>query len=477
MSRSLWIVITILVLVSACAPVGTATPVSPIQNITNTPTATPTSTRTLIPIVTSTTSVTPLPTIPTFTPTFDVSTIVTVTPAPKAECPAITSKENQDLSFLDVIEEPWDVSERTKVYNKKQDDLANFLSKNDLSFFISYLDSISKRNGVNSRKIYSLQDVTNDGVPELIYLSAIFGCDQGTYKILLQFDPYIGGGVPFFEQIHDGNHNGVPEIIVNIYTGNHGGRWYDVYEWTGDSFDKILDSFIINADGGWKFQDLNSDGVQELIVTEGVNIWPPPLDIQLRNKNIYYTWNGQKYVKYNYDFDKPLYRFQALQDADRYTIVGKHNKALSLYNDAIIDTYLEWWSISRQAFYRKNLFTIGTPVVEPTPSPDLTEYPRLAAYAYYRIMLLHFIQNQETEATTTYNTLQQKFGNDSYGRPYVEMASAFWDAYQSTHTMYDGCAAAIDYAVKHPEILIPLGSDYHGSQSHTYVADDVCPFR
>ncbi len=91
----------------------------------------------------------------------------------------------------------------------------------------------------------------------------------------------------------------------------------------------------------------------------------------------------------------------------------------------------------------------------------------LAAYAYYRIMLLHLVQNQEAEATTTYNTLQEKFGNDPYARPYMEMASAFWEAYQSTHKMYDGCAAAIQYAVEHPDILIPLGSDYHGcAKSH-----------
>jgi hypothetical protein len=43
--------------------------------------------------------------------------------------------------------------------------------------------------------------------------------------------------------------------------------------------------------------------------------------------------------------------------------------------------------------------------------------------------------------------------------------------------MYDGCAAAIQYAVEHPEILIPLGSDYHGWQSHIYEPADVCPFR
>jgi hypothetical protein len=45
-----------------------------------------------------------------------------------------------------------------------------------------------------------------------------------------------------------------------------------------------------------------------------------------------------------------------------------------------------------------------------------------------------------------------------------------------THEMHNGCAAAIQYAAEHPEILIPLGSDYHGAQSHIYVLADVCPF-
>jgi hypothetical protein len=92
-------------------------------------------------------------------------------------------------------------------------------------------------------------------------------------------------------------------------------------------------------------------------------------------------------------------------------------------------------------------------------------------------MLLHLVQGQDSEASTTYTTLGQTFGSDPYAHSYVEMATAFWDAYQSSHKMYDGCAAAIQYAAEHPEILTPLGSDYHGSQSHTYVPADVCPFR
>jgi hypothetical protein len=92
-------------------------------------------------------------------------------------------------------------------------------------------------------------------------------------------------------------------------------------------------------------------------------------------------------------------------------------------------------------------------------------------------MLIHLVQGNEKVAETTYKTLQEKFGSDQSAEPYLDMATAFWRAYQSTHKMYDGCASAIQYAAEHPEILIPLGSDYHGSQSHIYVPADVCPFR
>lgn len=107
----------------------------------------------------------------------------------------------------------------------------------------------------------------------------------------------------------------------------------------------------------------------------------------------------------------------------------------------------------------------------------LDEYPKLAASAYYRIMLLHLIQNHQFDATTVYNTLQQIFSNDPYDHPCVKMAAAFWNVFQSTDKMYMGCAAAIQYAVEHPEMLTPLGSNDHGAQSHIYTPADVCPFR
>jgi hypothetical protein len=57
------------------------------------------------------------------------------------------------------------------------------------------------------------------------------------------------------------------------------------------------------------------------------------------------------------------------------------------------------------------------------------------------------------------------------------MAIDFMNAYQASHNMTNACGAAIQFAAEHPKILIPLGSDYHGRQSHEYKPEDVCPFR
>jgi len=200
----------------------------------------------------------------------------------------------------------------------------------------------------------------------------------------------------------------------------------------------------------------------------------------LRNQITTLSWNGQNFVDLTPGNDSPSqYRFQSVQDADEQVRNGNYAAALSFYQAAIFDDRLEWWSPERREYEINSHMAQfdALPTIYPTPSPDITEYPRLAAYAYYRIMLLHIVQGHESDAGTVYKTLGQKFSNDLYGRPYYEMATAFWNAYQSTHKMYDGCAAAIQYAVEHPAILIPLGSEYHGGYSHTYVPADVCPFR
>jgi len=435
---------------TACGQSTSAPQVTPTPFIeqTSTPTFLPTSTQTSIPSATPTATITPLPTIPTFTPTFDALTIATVTPAPKAECPKQSPNEvSQSLA------EELKSTEPPKLIDVTNDAQVEILITGET------------KDGVGAGSLY------------------IYGCQTGTYTLLHKISA-LESPSPQLATIQDLNKNGIPEIVTAIRTcGGFGSCWViSILEWDGKTFQNLVDSQINDDRAPWldklDFADTDNYGTIEIVVNKGLPSHPDSLsDGPWRKYTEIYSWNGKAYVRSSRNLTPPQFRFQTIQDADIETVQQNYNAALSLYQDAIFNDKLDWWSGDRHIYYRNNFWISENSTAEPTPFPDSTEYSCLAAYAYYRIILLHLVQNQESEATTIYNTLQEKFGNDPYARPYVEMATAFWEAYQSTHKMYDGCAAAIQYAAERPEILTPLGSDYHGSQSHTYVPADVCPFR
>lgn len=327
--------------------------------------------------------------------------------------------------------------------------------------------------------------MTGDQVPEFIFVEInyfgkpiVFSCQNGRFEQLF----VLSGDFDFWDytfEIDDLVKDGIPEVIV---TGTGGVSFPQskiyMYEWDGQTF-QILGTIGILALRKTEIRDLDGDGTKEVMFS-GDN--PGCLSCgnfrPQRQRTITLGWNGKEFIEKSNEFPPPEYRFQAIQDADTAVHSGKFDKAFSFFTEVVSNENLEWWSPERfeyeqDASYR---WMAGyTPV--PKPPEDATEYPRLASYAYYRILLLHVVQGQEAKAASTYQTLQETFGNNLYAAPYVEMASAFWESYQSAHKMYDGCAAAIQYAVEHPEILLPLGSDYHGWQSYIYEPADVCPFR
>lgn len=464
---------------------GTATPVFLPQDVTATPSPILTTTNTSLPTLTPTASIIPLPTIPTFTPTFDASTIVTVTPAPKAECPT------EDLSVV------------AKFATPNSDGSYEIYRASDI---LDYLNSGGTSAQLSDSGIVEIIDLTNDGVNEVVYEGllrfgvSILGCKDGKYQDFLDF----GGdsGVNLIK-LPDLNKNGTPEIMLSDVV-HYGYVDIFIFEWNGDQFRSLInmgkysstdDTVVDWVSATWisdtahhKLKDINGDGLKDIVVVYDVHqraqgvIGGFDIAVQrpLRDQTIILSWNGRNFVNIKQGTNDPTqYRFQAIQDGDEQVRYGNYTAALSLYQAAIFDDRLEWWSPERREY---ELFVLGsqyepTPTVYPTPIPDASEYPRLAAYAYYRTMLLHIVQGHESDAGTVHKTLQQKFSSDPYAQSYIEMANAFWNTYQSTHKIYDGCAAAIQYAVEHPEILIPLGSDYHGGYSHTYVPTDVCPFR
>lgn len=476
--RSALVLLVILGLLAGCVPVTsiptteTATAAAPI---TATHIAIPTRPETAIPMSPFPSS-TPQPWTPTVTPTFDPSTIVTVTPAQAAVCPKVNPL------FL-----PGFPSPKYDDYNTLEHAVENVLTYLNQG---GSIDNAAVRFGGGS-KWFKKVDLTGDSVPDVAIISPTpFGtiyfltCQNGKYIEFSQNDDSNAEviGINRIDQITDLNKNGISETIVTS-TGCSGSGCLgiSVFEWNGEKFVDLAPKVGTLGPHGFSFKDTNNDGLKE-IVLKGDSPGSCCIGMMMpwRYKNTIYSWSGKIFTETYVYFDSPQYRFQAIQDAD-HEIQYKHfDKALDLYQDAIFSDKLEWWSRERRD-YEVNLFYNSYKQPNPTPSvypaEDVTEYPRLAAYAYFRIVLLHILQGHETDAGTVYQTLQQRFPEGNPGFPYAEMASAFWNEYQASHDMTAACGMAVEYAAAHPDILIPLGSDYHGMQSHTYQPEDVCPFR
>jgi tetratricopeptide (TPR) repeat protein len=204
-----------------------------------------------------------------------------------------------------------------------------------------------------------------------------------------------------------------------------------------------------------------------------------PFELPWRNERTYYKWDGESYILWHREFAQPEYRFQSIQDGDLALNQQEYDKAIGFYQQAIFNNELKGYSPAIQENLRANHLLdpfSNQPTPEPV-APDPTEYSKLAAYAYYRMVILQIKLGEMDAAQIQYATLQEKFPTGQAGYPYAEMASAFWETYQSSQNMTNACGTAIQYAAEHPGILTVLGSDYHGWQSHKYVPADVCPFR
>ncbi len=454
-----------ILILTACAPATAESTLLPSPS--QTPTVVPATFTPSLTQIPPTETITPLPTIP----TFDARTIVTVTPAAKAEC----SNVNPNLTNYQF---------KFGLYPNG----SNYVDNATIDSIMEFLNSggqienlIKILNGIQSKFTY--QDITNDKTSDLILVSGslfqsldIIYCHNGQYIHFPNEGDAVGelfGDEVQFD-VQDLNRNNIQDVFSISKTPT--GLIAKIWEWNGQGImdltpndDLMEGTTITNAE----LRDLDNDGIFEFIL-KGLPARSQDYPGQpLRSRTDIYYWNGKIYSPI-ITFSSPQYRFQAVQDGDIQAFQGNYYEAIKLYQDAIDSDRLDWWSKERFEQNREAAINFTTP---PALTPDKTEYPRLASYAYYRLMLLYFVQGYASDAGTVYKTLQQKFGNDQYGRPYFEMAMAFWESYQSTHKMYDGCAAAIEYAAEHPEILTPLGSDYHGSQSHIYVPADVCPFR
>jgi hypothetical protein len=231
--------------------------------------------------------------------------------------------------------------------------------------------------------------------------------------------------------------------------------------------------------------DTDGNGTLELVLKQDIPILSEySMFLPWRKEERTCMWDGGAFVLTHVELSPPEYRFQAVQDGDRASLAGEYDKALELYQQAIFSDKLDWWTFERRVHeigvYGQEFVIKPTPI--PSLLPDPLEYPNLAAYARFRILLLHLLRGYLPEAQTVYATLQEKFPAGQPGHAYAELAAAFWDEYQASQSMGLACGKAIEYATAHPvEILAYLGNSdysetYFGQQSLDYQPEDVCPF-
>jgi hypothetical protein len=390
----------------------------------------------------------------------------------------------------------------------------------DLNSGASYDQLISAVPAGSDNPIYFedplVQDLTGDGVNELAVRSLadtfIFGCLDGEYRLL--HDEASSGSAPSLLFTSDMNLDGIPDLVFAGQVTSGPMTVVNIVEWDGSSFVPLIQAChgdnarktsalarqlywyqtnwlprepgqcfpypYVDGVAEVQLRDLDGNGTQELVITDH---GPSSFDSLYnfgpwRGKTTVFEWDGFHFLYSSLTIDRPDYRFQALQDADREFLLGNYDQALSLYQDVVFSDKLEWWTPERIRYPidAREAEAFNTPAPA-TPQPDPSEYKALAAYARYRIVLNHIARGWTTPAQTVLEGLHSAFSGDVIGAPYVQAADLLWTSFQESQDLASACGHVVEYFDQHPELLEPLGNSSHGQQSHVYAPEDTCPVR
>jgi tetratricopeptide (TPR) repeat protein len=354
------------------------------------------------------------------------------------------------------------------------------------------------------------QDLTNDGVPELLVEEGdllIYTCRDRTYALAADLPTY-GGSSPFVLATMDMNRDGMPEVVVS--RGEDGvvdvAFDYQILEWDGQAFlnlvappdsenpyresSRTTDGWIA-IEGGWftndtpwkpqwTIHDTDNNGTLELVLQGGISAnWEAEMHGPYRVLTTVYAWNGSHFVLRSANYTAPQYRIQAVQDADYDTLMGQYDQAQALYQQVISSHQLDWWSQAREDYELAKAEAGHTGGPPPTlPAPDPNEPDNLAAYAWYRLMLLQVLRGRLSDAQAAFDTLQARYPAGHQGEEYAALGATFWSEYQASRDVARACKAAVAYTDLHADsILYYIGGRHLPWQSHFYESKDVCPFQ
>jgi hypothetical protein len=426
-------------------------------------------------------------------PKIELNQLLTATHLPAASCPQSQGIPESTPVF--------------STYGITTDDIPNPATAEEvLSFLNTYgpiplvgKNAVPSDNllAMDSGAVTAFQDFTNDKIPEIVITQhgwmRIYSCRDGLYQVIFELGPDGHSLPPKIEAIHDLNRNGIPEIYLQIASATQAARELSGMEWDGEKFQRILlypdgQDYVWVEPGYFTFQDMDHDGLQEVVAIWEIPVWSDYVQgLPWRIAKEVFKWNGKVFLFYQEILDPPVFRFQAVEDGDRASLVGDYEKALDLYQQAIFSDKLEWYSQARRETMQQQWQSryAETPLPSPTiPAPDPMEFDNLAAYAGYRILLIHVKHGYLSDAQVVYDDLQKKYSGSKNGSYYAEMAAEFWSEYSATRDMTKGCAKALEFARLHwPGVTYYLGNtkggyiDF-GDQGLDYEKDGnmLCPF-
>jgi hypothetical protein len=326
----------------------------------------------------------------------------------------------------------------------------------------------------NAGSVVSGQDLTGDGVPEVVVAVQapldqfpdavtgppgdlyIFGCASGAYELLFGDYSTPDRVTPDIVTVEDLNQNGRADLAYSTHYCGASTCSYDLHvlEWNPASsvFSEILPD--VSGVPSATFTIKNDDGGTSEIVVENGGYGSVGAGPQRFFEDTY-AWNGTIFALSESAVTTPSeewFPIHYIQDADKQLEAGFPPIAITLYQQ-LID------------------------LPDPQVFIDDDEIPALEAYARFRLVVAFVLNGNIPEAGSMYDSLFAEYDADpdKPGADFAAMADVFWQTYNDGQSVASACSATVDYAEANPTSFEVLNS--FGYANRVYEAQDMCPFE
>ncbi len=284
----------------------------------------------------------------------------------------------------------------------------------------------------------------------------LFNCvAEGEGYRLVQIElPAPDFGAPRIVHVQDINADGVNELIVSSAACTDQACFEDarILAWDGTLYSNRLDGTTVYLPSpDMQITDFDLNGVFDMeVASNGYGSVQAGPQRQTIRRYVFEPSSGLWQLAAETLAASP-FRVHVLHDAEAAARAGDYPVALVLYQEVIADDSLTDW-------------------ISPT-----NERPILTSYARYkRVVLLAFQGALDAAA----NELDQLYQAQPPGRPghgYWEMADAYLNGLLSGGAA-DGCLAAQTYAATNAgAVLVPLGPAVYGYANPEITLLDICP--